>query len=289
MLWGTTGTTLRKAPADATTLGVGSVRLLIGGAVLVLVAWRRVPSFSLRPVRRDRWLVPMLIGVVAVPVYQLSFFAAVQRTGVAVGTMLAIGSGPVFAGLLDLVVRHRRPSRLWALATTLAVCGGALLASGGGNVHVDALGCALALVAGFGYASYASAGSLLIARGVPPAWAMALLFAGGGLLLVPVLLTQPLGWLTSIQGLAVALWLGVVTTAGAYLLFGAALRWLPVSTVTTLSLAEPATAAVLAVVVLGERLPPAGWVGVALIVTGLVLVGRPPRGARLAPVAPTAV
>jgi len=271
------------APGGATVLGVGSVRLLVGGAVLVVLARRIAPPTSPAPAvpSSRRW--PAVIGAVAVATYQLSFFAAVDRTGVAVGTMIAIGSGPVFAGLLDLLVRHRRPSPRWGVATAAAVLGGCLLAAVGGEVRLDALGIVCALLAGASYAAYAMAGAVLVERGTGPDRAMALLFGYAALVLLPVLLTEPTSWLWSARGLVVALWLGVGTVAVAYALFGRALAHVPVSTVTTLSLAEPVTATLLAVILLGERLAPAGWVGVALIITGLVIVGRPPRPAARRP------
>ena len=50
-----------------------------------------------------------------------------------------------------------------------------------------------------------------------------------------------------------ALWLGAVPTALAYILFASGLRHLPANEVATLTLAEPVTAALLGAVVLGER------------------------------------
>jgi DME family drug/metabolite transporter len=49
--------------------------------------------------------------------------------------------------------------------------------------------------------------------------------------------------------------------------------------VTTLTLAEPLTAALLALVVLGERPAPVAWVGAALIAAGLAVAAlvAPPR------------
>ena len=52
--------------------------------------------------------------------YQPLFFGGVARTGVAVGTMVGIGSAPVFAGLLGLLLRGERPGRRWAAATLSA-------------------------------------------------------------------------------------------------------------------------------------------------------------------------
>jgi DME family drug/metabolite transporter len=81
-------------------------------------------------------------------------------------------------------------------------------------------------------------------------------------------------WALSGWGLVVALYLGVVTTAGGYLLFARGLRTTPATTATTLTLAEPAVAAALGVVVLGEALGGVALVGVALVGASLaVLVG----------------
>jgi DME family drug/metabolite transporter len=64
-----------------------------------------------------------------------------------------------------------------------------------------------------------------------------------------------------------------------YVLFGWGLARVPVSTATTLTLLEPAVAAVLAVLVVGERLPAAGWVGVGLVVVCLAVLSVPARSA----------
>src|SRR5207249_3194221 len=81
-------------------------------------------------------------------------------------------------------------------------------------------------------------------------------FGGGAVLLIPVLLLVDMSWLSDPRGYAVVLWLGLAATAVAYILFTRALTRLPVSYGATLSLAEPLTASLLGVLVLGERLGP---------------------------------
>jgi DME family drug/metabolite transporter len=106
VLWGTTGTARALAPAGASPLSVGAVRIAVGAAALVALARLRG---ELR--RLGSWpAVPVAAGVAAVAGYQLAFFSAVARTGVAVGTMVAIGSAPVLAGLLAWLVRGERPA-----------------------------------------------------------------------------------------------------------------------------------------------------------------------------------
>jgi DME family drug/metabolite transporter len=95
-------------------------------------------------------------------------------------------------------------------------------------------------------------------------------FGLAGALLVPVLVATPLGWLAAPRGLGLALYLGVVPTAIAYLLYANGLRVVSAGETTTIVLAEPLTAALLGVVALHERLQPAEVAGAALILAGLL-------------------
>lgn len=286
VLWGTTGTSQAFAPAGASPLAVGTVRLVLGGAALLALALReRDGARSLR-VARGAGLGTALLSAACVAAYQLSFFAGVARTGVALGTVVAIGSAPAWTGLIAWVVRRERPERGWGPATGLAVAGSALLlagggggdgAGGGGGTGVDAAGLALALAAGASYAGYTVASKVLLDAGRSPAAVMALGFGGGAVLVAPLLAAVDLAWLGSARGLAVAGWLAFVTMGLAYVLFGRGLAGLPASTVSTLSLAEPLTAALLGVVVLGERPGPVGVVGGALVLAGLLVLAVPRR------------
>jgi DME family drug/metabolite transporter len=100
------------------------------------------------------------------------------------------------------------------------------------------------------------------------------MFCVGAVLLAPVLAIEPLGWLGSARGAAMALHLGGITIGVAYTLYGWGLRRLAVPTVVTLTLAEPLTAAILGTAVLGERIGPLGWLGAALIAAGLLVAAR---------------
>jgi drug/metabolite transporter, DME family len=89
--------------------------------------------------------------------------------------------------------------------------------------------------------------------------------------LAPVLAASPAGCLVTARGLALAGYLGVVTTAVAYLLYGRGPSTVSAPVAVTIGLAEPAVAALLGLVVLGERLSATGLAGLALI--GLALTG----------------
>jgi DME family drug/metabolite transporter len=218
-------------------------------------------------------------GGIMAAAYQLCFFAAVSRAGVATATVVAIGSSPVFTGLLARLLLGSALSRAWMLATVGAVTGCAVLVTGG---HVTGaaqpaqrLGVVLALAAGAGYAVYGVLASGLIRSGLAPRTVMGAIFGTAAVLLSPVLALSSPGWILSPRGLLVTAHLAIVATFLAYLLYGTGLRVTPVATAATLSLAEPATAALLGLVVLGEHLTVIATAGLALLGMSLIVLTLP--------------
>ncbi|HYO41988.1 MAG TPA: EamA family transporter [Candidatus Limnocylindrales bacterium] len=270
MLFGTAGTAQALGPASASPMSVGILRIEIG-AIALLLAMPLLGSSPRRllPMLRTR---PMLVTAVTAATYQLCFFAGVSQAGVALGTLVAVGSGPVFAGLLAWPVLGHRPTRGWLVATAACVTGLTLLALpdiGAGS----ALGLVLALGAGLCSAGYNIAAKIQLDRGATALEVPAGSFALGGVLLLPILVTQPLDWLAEPSGVAVALYLGVATMAIANVLHARGIRGLTPGPVTTLMLADPVVATILGVVVLGETLAPVSIAGVLLVLAGLLLQG----------------
>jgi drug/metabolite transporter, DME family len=223
----------------------------------------------------------LILAAAAVAGYQVCFFTAVRMTGVAIGTVVAIGSAPVFTGALSRLAGCPPLDRRWMAATAAAVAGCVVLVTGGHAAGVSAGGVGLALAAGFCYAIYAVTASRLITADNPEGAVMGLLFGGAAVLLSPVLAVGSSGWPLSGRGVAVAVYLGVVTTALAYLLYGRGLRTVSAPVAVTLGLAEPVVAAILGVVVLGERLTGTDVAGLALV--GLALATLVGGRARVAP------
>jgi DME family drug/metabolite transporter len=289
--FGTTGTAQALGPDGTSPLTVGAARIAVGGALLLLVEQlvarraRGRAGVAAAGGARACWARgPLAVGALGVAAYQLCFFAAVKDTGVAVGTVVALGSAPALAGLGGWLVDRRMPGRTWATATALACAGVALLALAGGGADVSGPGVALAVGAGASYAAFTLASKRLLdaGHGVEPV--MARTFGLGALLLLPVLVLGDASWLATAGGAAMALWLGAVPTALAYLLFASGLRHLPAGEVATLTLAEPVTAALLGAVVLGERPGAAAVVGIFIILAGLAVLAAPRR--RRSPHAP---
>jgi DME family drug/metabolite transporter len=275
VLFGTTGTAQALGPT-APPLAVGAARVAVGGALLAALAAWRGELGGLRPVAPL-----LLVGGAGVALYQVSFFAAVRDTGVAVGTVVAIGAAPIAAGLLEWCVDGRRPGPRWLCATLLAASGVGLLTltAGGGSSSLSLPGIGLSLVAAFGYASYAVLSRRLLRLGHAPGGVMGAAFGIGAVVLLPVLLASDTRWLATRSGAGLALYLGVLPTAGAYLLYARGLRRVSAAEAATIGLAEPVTAAILSALLLGERLSAPGLVGGCLVLAGLaaLVVRRPQR------------
>jgi len=277
VLFGTRGTARALGP-DIEPLAVGSARIVVGAALLALVALaagragrkraggaraslgsgRPPPRALLRCFRRR---------------LQASFFAAVADTGVAVGTVVALGSAPAFTGLFGRLFAGERLERRWFAATVLAGAGVCLLTLGGGSeAEVSAPGIGFAVAAAGGYAGYAVIGKHLLDRGGTPAGVIAAVFGTRALILLPGFALMDTGELLSVNGLALAAYLGVVTTTVAYVLFVKGLKQIGASETATLTLAEPVTAMALGFLVLGERPGAAAVAGAALMFAGLALL-----------------
>jgi DME family drug/metabolite transporter len=269
VLWGTTGTSQALTPEGATPQAVASLRVALGGLTLVAIA-------SARRVLRATPLRPVAVAAACLVVAQLSFFAAVHRTGVAVGTVVSIGSAPLIAGALAFVLRSERPGSRWALATVLGIAGCVLLLAGGRSIDVDPAGVALALVVGAGYAGYTLATKDLI-EDHPPDAVTAAAFAVAGLCMVPLLFRLDLAWAVEPRGMLIVAHLAVLTVGVAYSLFARGLKAIAAAPAVTLTLAEPLTAGALGIVVLEERLTAAGATGIALMLMGLALIAWPVR------------
>jgi DME family drug/metabolite transporter len=266
-LWGTNGTAQALAPQGAEPVIIGTLRIALGGLVLLTYA-------ALRGALRDgkRWaVIPTLLGAACMAAYQIFFFSGVARTGVAVGTIVGIGSTPILAGPIAYIIRGERPSRRWMIATLLGVIGCVLLLAAGEEINIDPLGIFLAICAGGSYAVFTTVSKGLMEKHMPEA-VMAVTFCLGSLFILPLLIGADLHWLSQPAGIMVIFHLGVITAALSYTLFARGLNLVPVATAATLTLGEPLTAGLLGVFFLQEPITQLAFMGIALIFTGLVVL-----------------
>ena len=263
-LWGTTGTTQALAPAGTSPQALGLFRLFGGALTLSLLAFQRGTLSQIRSL-------PLKLTVftsILMTAYQLLFFAGVGMAGVAIGTVVGVGSAPIIGGLLRIFIERQPITPRWLLSTTLALIGCGLLLFPADGVQINLIGVALSIGAGTTYAIYTLCSKRLF-EGRDSDAVTSAIFIGSVLLLIPTLWRVNLSWIFQPSGVLLFIWLGLIVTGLSYWSFGRGLKLIPASTAITLTLAEPLTAGLLGIFLLGERLTLLGGVGIFLLIVGL--------------------
>lgn len=297
--WGTAG-------AAAALLYDGS-----GLGPLALTFWRAAGGFALllavrtvrrrsRPAPRERQVRPresrlgacarILATGAGLTLFQAAYFCAVKSTGLAVATVITLGSGPVLIALVARLVMGERLGRGGALAVAGALAGLAVLVLGDGGTTVRPLGVVFAVLSAAGYAGITLLTRWLGRRGAAgdPLDTSLWSFAICAVLLFPAAWVE--GMWPHAAGLGRTLlllaYLASVPTAVAYALYFAGAAVLRAATVSVIALIEPVSAAGIAVVLLDERLTAATLIGTVILlaaVTGLALEeARSAAGRRVA-------
>ncbi|MDW3844993.1 DMT family transporter [Micromonospora sp. BRA006-A] len=283
--WGTGGA---AAAVLYDTSGLGPVAVSFwrfAGGVLLLAAGhltRRRPSAhprvaSTRP--RHQWRQVVTTGV-GLAVYQTAYFAAVGYAGLAVATMVTLGAGPVLIALGSRLTLGERLGRTGGITVVTALAGLVLLLGGGsaGSAPAPALGLACALLSAGGYAAVTLLNRKL---GRDGSGQTSLLggFAVGMICLTPLALLDGIlptaGDIRWTVGLLA--FLAVAPTAVAYTLFFAGLAAVRATTASIIALVEPVTAALIAVLVLDERLTVTAVLGSVVLLAAVVtlVLGEP--------------
>ena len=269
VLFGTSGTARSFLPDEVSSLGVAAMRLLIGAVPLLLFAfWAHRSSFR-RPNRE------VVIAGCAMGLFQVLFFQSISLTGVAIGTMVTIGSGPIIATAVECVVKRRFSSPMVG-AVAVALVGLSILVFGSAPVDGEQFstqGILSGVGAGACYAIYTHISKGLLTNGWTGSWVMAQSFSVSALVCGVFLFTVPMQWLSTPQAFATVLYLGVATIAVPYLLYAMSLARLSSAVVVTLTLIEPVTATALGAFFLHENITVLSWMGAGIVLVGLVYTG----------------
>ncbi len=273
LIWGTIGVAVSLLYGLAATnpLSIGFLRLLIAAPALLLVSRIMVgPAFW--RVQRPHLRIMTLIGV-AFAAYQLCYFAAIPRLGVAAAVMINICSAPVFTAVLAGLFLRERLQWITGAALVGAIGGTALLVGGAPTASGAELwvGAALALSAGLCY-SLVVLGSRVVAPHYHPLQPISMAFTLGAVVLLPPALASGLVVAYPPAGWALLLYLGLVPTAFAYVLYLRGLRTVPATVAAIATLLEPLGSTVLAILLLGERLAPSGIAGAGLLLASMAML-----------------
>ena len=269
----TTGTAQQLGPDGSSPLGVATIRFFIGSLVLFFIAFLR-PSRTRRVARAPLAARVWIATAFGQALYGAAFFSAVRSTGVAVGTVVALGSAPLITGAISAMSLRKVPALSWLGTTVFAIIGMSLIVGSGKESQVTMSGVALALCAGLGYAIFALGSKTILSSGVSSELAMAKVFGIASLMLAPTLLFVDLEWLTHTDAIVMVLWLGIVTLALAYWSYATGLRHLEPSQTTMITLVEPVVATLLGAVVLSERPTVLAWCGIFVVIASLLADSR---------------
>lgn len=270
LCFGTTGTTQQLGVPDISPLAVGAARLLCGSLFLFLFAQiQRGSRGSFRAPRRD-----LFICGLGVAIYQLTFFSAVHITGIAISTVTALGSVPTFSAIVAYFVLGEKPQSSWYLGTSVTVLGIILVGTANGVDSFKPLGLLLAAIAGLGFAVFNVISRRSLSQGAQDIWLTAISFGIAALLTSPFLFAQNPEWILTRDGGLSVLWLGLVPTAIGYFLFTFGLKRVDSSTAATVVLAEPATATILAALIIGESLVLQSFLGIAIVAAGILYISK---------------
>ncbi|MFI6299021.1 DMT family transporter [Nonomuraea sp. NPDC050790] len=286
--WGTGGAAGSLLFATLDPVSVSFWRYLLGAVFLLPLLLTRAPAGDGRPLRGRRVVV---VGV-GMAVYQTAYFAAIAESGLALATVVTMGATPVFTALGGRFLLDERLSRAGLAALATALTGLALLTgapstdgaasgtapsianSAAGSAANGAAGgvtggVAWALVSALGYAAV----TLYSRRhhDHPEATAVGG-FAVGAVCLAPFALGAGVLPELTLASAATLLFLGAVPTALAYALFFRSLTALPATTVSVISLGEAVGAAMIGVVLFGERLTLLAWSGCVLLLAAVVVL-----------------
>lgn len=273
-LLGTAGTAVALAPAEASTTSLGVARVGIGGLILLLL----LPLFggSVRNLSHVLKRGGVWVMALSTAAFQPLFFGATEKTGVALSTVLTIGTMPLFTGLIGRVLFKAPLTRIWFIATSLAVIG-LLLRSWEQLENTDALGIVMALGAGLATGCYVNGAKFELNRGGHPVELPAVAYTLSALLLLPLLVGDSLAWMTTSSGILTAIYLGAISMALANTLQVVGLKRLSPAPTATLLLADPLTATILGIWILDESITPLATLGLILVAIGLVVQGLAER------------
>ncbi|MET9810511.1 DMT family transporter [Streptomyces halstedii] len=272
--WGTAGAaaSLLYRVSDLVPLALSFWRCA-GGLVLLAGALALRPRRPRTPESGRRRLLRVLGTGLGLTVFQSAYFAAVEATGLAVGTVVTLGAGPVLIAVGARLTLGERLGAGGVAAVAGALAGLGVLVLGGGAAEVRPAGVLLALLSASGYAAITLLTRWLGRDGTSgdalatSAWA----FGIGAVGLLPLALAEGLvphtdapaqvGWLM--------VYVAAVPTALAYALYFAGAAVVRSATVSVIMLLEPVSAAVIAVTVLGERLTAAMAVGTLVLLAAV--------------------
>lgn len=236
-------------------LGVGGVvfmRALVSAVVLMII-WR--PNLR---ISREDIPVTLMFGV-ALAGMNLAFYESIDR--IPLGTAVTIE----FIGPLSvaLITSHRRKDLIWV---AMAATGILLLTGGIGGDDLNVTGILLALLAGTLWGCYIVLGKRMGEQYVG-GQGLAIAMVVSSVLTLPFAFSAGMSELAQPEVLGLIIFVGILSSAFPFSLEMEAMRRLPSNVFGVFMSLEPAIAAMIGFLVLGQVVEPRELAAIALVVT----------------------
>lgn len=268
-IWGSTyAVTQLWLPPDR-PLFAGVVRALPVGLLMML--WlRRLPTGSW-------WWRSFVLGGLNIGFFYALLFVAAYRLPSGLGST-AVALSPLLVAAVAWLVLGQRPLLVTVLSGVGGLVGVSLLAVAGGvDGDLDPVGVAAAV----GAVTVTAFGFVLTKRWSPPqdvivvtSWQL----VAAGLILLPLaIVVEGAPPAIDLPAAAAYVYLGVVGSGLAYVLWFRGIARLGPTTASVIGLVNPAVGVLLGVLLLGERIGPLQVVGLVVILASVVLGQEPVR------------
>jgi len=220
---------------------------------------------------RDLWCF-IGTGILSLLFFNWSFFSAINETGIAVAAVL-LYTAPAFVTVLSMPLFKESPGKLGIVVLVMTLAGCALVSGILGVTSVSAAGLLFGLGAGFGYALYTIFGRYALNRGYSPFTISFYTFALAAIGSVPFVAQTSMPHAVALpQFWLLALGLGTLGCLLPYWLYTKGLAGVTGAVASMTATIEPAVSIMFGIVLYREVVDLPQWVGVALILFGVVLL-----------------
>ncbi|MBR4226233.1 MAG: EamA family transporter [Candidatus Methanomethylophilaceae archaeon] len=275
-LWGLIGIFTRSlSDAGLSSIQITEVRCSITAAFIlaILVVFDRK---LLRIDPKDIWMF-LGTGILSIALFNVLYFTATTMVTLSMAAVL-LYTAPCFVMVMSVFLFKERMTHRKLIALAAAFVGCALTAGVlNGLGSVDAVGIAVGVGSGFGYALYSIFGKVALRRYHPFTITFYTFF-------VAALCLLPFSDMPSIASAAgsgsapMMLALGILVTLVPYFLYTYGLNRMDAGKAAVLAFVEPMVATVVGFALFGETVGPAEAVGIALILASVVLLNSGSEG-----------
>ncbi|HEX6804210.1 MAG TPA: DMT family transporter [Terriglobales bacterium] len=244
--------------------------------LIVLLAWRGGKQFRLP--RRDLATL-FLLGTAGVAASNYFYYLAIQRTNVATAIIIQY-TAPVWVLLYMVARRFEKLTLVKTLSVAMAVTGIALVIGiiGRGRLQLDALGVTAAVMAAFSFSYYNVGGHAILTR--YDRWTV-LLFTTMSASIFWIVVNPPNRIVSAHYSFAAWIFLAgfsFLSVLLPFVFYFAGLQRLNPTNAIIVSCLEPVFTILIAAFALHEVVHSLQWLGIAMVLSAILVIQRPAAG-----------